>query len=241
LPTSRNDAPPTQDAPAGRFRLILFDCDGTLVDSQHNIVAAMQGAFTHFNLDLPKPAAIRRQVGLSLEAAIERLMSEDRTAIASVHEIAKAYRDIVHGMRGKGALSEPLFEGMRALIEAFDHPALFLGIATGKNLRGLRHTLENHGLTERFHTLQTADLAPSKPHPGMVLKAMAETGCGAQETVVVGDTSFDMEMARSAGAAAIGVTWGYHDSGDLLESGAHFLIDAPGELIGCLQRFPPDR
>jgi phosphoglycolate phosphatase len=221
-------------------RLFVFDCDGTLVDSQHNIVAAMGAAWARHDRPAPLAADVRRIVGLTLEVAIARLLPEDNDA--THRSLAATYREIVHDLRmnnAQGTAEEPLFPGIRALIEALAAPEVFLGVATGKNLRGLEHTLEVHGLRERFHTLQTADLCRSKPDPEMVQKAMAETGMGADATVVIGDTSFDMEMARSAGATAIGVAWGYHETAELTRAGAHAIIHHPAELLVELRRLTP--
>jgi phosphoglycolate phosphatase len=221
-------------------RLFVFDCDGTLVDSQHNIVAAMAAAWARHDLPAPHAADVRRIVGLSLEIAVARLLP---AADGATHRaLAEAYREIVHGLRAgnvQGVTEEPLFPGIRELIEALAAPEIFLGVATGKNLRGLEHTLHVHGLRERFHTLQTADRCRSKPDPEMVLRAMAETGIEAGSTVVIGDTSFDMEMARSAGATAIGVAWGYHEMAELTQAGAHAIIRQPADLLVELRRLAP--
>jgi phosphoglycolate phosphatase len=218
-------------------RLFVFDCDGTLVDSQHNIVAAMGAAWARHDLPAPAATDVRRIVGLSLEVAIARLLpaADDGTH----RTLAASYREIVHGLRmgnAQGVAEEPLFPGIRELIEGLAAPEIFLGVATGKNLRGLEHTLSVHGLRERFHTLQTGDLCRSKPDPEMVLRAMAETGIEAGSTVVIGDTSFDMEMARSAGATAIGVAWGYHETAELMDAGAHAIIQQPADLLVELRR-----
>ncbi|HVO01693.1 MAG TPA: HAD-IA family hydrolase [Candidatus Cybelea sp.] len=217
----------------GHYRLVVFDCDGTMVDSQHNIVAGMIAAWTRFGLDAPTPEAIRRQVGLTLEIAVERMLGNaDPIMIA---RLADAYREIVRELRARTELQEPLFEGVRELIDSLAAPEIFLGVATGKNLAGLEHTLRGLGLRERFHTLQTPDHCRSKPDPEMVLRAMAETVVDPDETVVIGDTSFDMEMARSAGATAIGVAWGYHPPEELVAAGAVAVLSHPNELIDRLQ------
>lgn len=221
------------------YRLVIFDCDGTLVDSQANIVTAMREAFRIHGRAEPAADEIRRQVGLTLEIVVARLVPG--LDPASAHQIAETYRGIVRALRNDGGISEPLFDGIRDLILALEHPDLFLGVATGKNLIGLEHTLANCGLRERFHTLQTADRAVSKPHPDMVLRAMAECACEPQETVVIGDTTFDMEMARAAGATAIGVTWGYHPPADLVATGADALLSHPADLIPCLQSLSRSR
>ena len=116
-----------------------------------------------------------------------------------------------------------------------DKAGILLGIATGKARRGVDYVLGRHGLVNRFVTIQTPDNAPGKPHPGMVLQAMAETGCKASHTVMVGDTAYDMTMARAAGSHAIGVSWGNHGVEELRQSGAHHLIDRLEDLLHAVE------
>jgi len=209
--------------------LIVFDCDGTLVDSQHSIVAIMTRAFLENGRPQPHGHHIRRQVGLNLELAISRLVPDGTRD--DVWKLASSYRSIAKELRLSGAIDEPLFAGIRELIEALNAPGHFLAVATGKALVGLRHTLATHALTERFHSLQTADRCRGKPDPEMVLNAMSETAVEPENTFVVGDTTFDMEMARAAGATAIGVAWGYHDPVDLRRAGARDVIERPLDLL----------
>jgi phosphoglycolate phosphatase len=223
----------------GHYRLVVFDCDGTLVDSQHNIIAATIEAWRRHGLADPAPDQIRRQVGLTLEIAIDRMLGGGDPVFVSA--LANTYRDIVHDLRNQADLQEPMFDGMRQLIVDLEAPEIFLGVATGKNLVGLEHTLRELGLRERFHTLQTPDHCRSKPDPHMVLRAMAETAVEADETVVIGDTTFDIEMARSAGATAIGVGWGYHAVEELHAAGANAVLKHPSELIHCLQSLSANR
>jgi phosphoglycolate phosphatase len=200
--------------------LAVFDCDGTLVDSQHVIHAAMCEAFARHDLTPPERAAVRAVVGLQLDVAIARLGPE--IAPEAVAALADAYKAAFFALRARPdhREREPLFAGMAELVARLAGDGVVLGIATGKSLRGLRHTLAMHGLQAHFTTLQTPDTCPGKPHPGMVLEAMAATGARPEETVVVGDTSFDMEMACGAGAAALGVAWGYHPAEALTLAGA---------------------
>jgi phosphoglycolate phosphatase len=179
--------------------LILFDCDGTLVDSQATIVACAQAAFAAQGLTPPLADAVRRIVGLSLTEAMLQLLPAPDPALAV--RLAELYRDAFLTHRAGPDFHEPLFPGARDLLDALRERDLFLGVATGKAMRGLRRVLERHGLEDHFVTLQTADLHPSKPHPSMVRAAMAETGVGPAATMVVGDTSFDILMAVAAGEA----------------------------------------
>uniref|UniRef100_UPI0025CFBC27 HAD-IA family hydrolase n=1 Tax=uncultured Sphingomonas sp. TaxID=158754 RepID=UPI0025CFBC27 len=140
------------------------------------------------------------------------------------------------GMRARGCVEEPLFPGIPELLNALEAKGWLLAVATGKSDRGLRHCLDSHGLGGRFVSLQTADRHPSKPHPGMALAAMADAGAEPGRSVVIGDTAWDMGMARSAGAGAIGVLWGYHEEAELLAAGAQALAGAPGEVAALAER-----
>ena len=206
------------------IRLVVFDCDGTLVDSQHNIIAAMGSAFSRNNLAAPDARTLRRTVGLSPAVAMAELHPRGDFGVRA--SLVEDYSQAFRALRLRPDHDEPLFPGAAEAIVALDGAGYLLGVATGKSQQGLRLTLERFGLTSRFVTLQTADDAPSKPHPGMVENAMAAAGAAPHETVVIGDTTFDMEMAVSAGAAAIGVAWGYHEVGELWATGARTIVDS---------------
>jgi phosphoglycolate phosphatase len=220
------------------LKLILFDCDGTLVDSQHVIVASMNLAFEAVGLVPPTAAETRSIIGLSLPVAMTRLTIErDENP---VDELVAAYKAAFRAARLSGP-AEPMFPGIAALLAALDdRPDVLLGVATGKSRRGLDAILASHGLTHHFATLKTADDAPSKPHPGMVLDAIAETGARPEDTAVVGDTSFDMAMARAAGATGIGVAWGYHPVASLVDEGAVGVAVDADELGRMLDDFIAD-
>lgn len=215
-------------------KLIVFDCDGTLVDSQHAIIEAMRQAFVARDLAPPSGASVRRIVGLSLPLAMAALHpGGDPDAHA---RLVDAYRAAFMTLRAAPSHREPLFVGAREAIETLGAAGYLLGIATGKSRRGLRATLDRTGLAARFITLQTADDAPSKPHPAMLERAMDEAGVEAAETVLVGDTTFDIEMAVAAGARALGVGWGYHEPGELLASGADAVVASFAELVETIDR-----
>lgn len=199
-------------------RLALFDCDGTLVDSQHNICTAMDRAFEAVKLAPPPRHRMLAVVGLSLPEAVAVLLPE---AEPDFHlHVAEQYKLMFQTMRGQGMVHEPLFAGITELVERLDREGWLLGIATGKSDRGLDLCLSVHGLTGRFVTLQTADRHPSKPHPSMILQAMADAGAIPETTAMIGDTSFDMAMGVAAGARALGVGWGYHSVEELIGAGA---------------------
>ncbi len=200
------------------LRLAIFDCDGTLVDSQHAIVAAMQGAFDAVGLRCPNRTTCLSVVGLSLTEAMAALVPEGDDAL---HEaMSRHYKQAFQALRSAGEAHEPLYEGIAGLLDALDSAGWLLAVATGKSDRGLRLVLEHHGLHGRFISLQTADRHPSKPHPAMLHKALSDAGVTPENAVMIGDTSFDMLMARAANVRALGVGWGYHDVGTLRDAGA---------------------
>ncbi|SDC78594.1 HAD-IA family hydrolase [Ruegeria marina] len=192
------------------LRLVLFDVDGTLVDSQAAIVGSMTTAFGALGLPAPARSAILSIVGLSLPQAMARLAPQFGSGTQG--KLVEAYKQSYHETRlATGAAHSPLFPGAREVLEALHAvPHLLLGVATGKSKRGLDGLIEAHGLEKYFVTRQVADHHPSKPHPSMIDTARAETGVQACDTVMIGDTSFDMDMAAAAGVAGIAVGWGYH-------------------------------
>ncbi|HET9810679.1 MAG TPA: HAD-IA family hydrolase [Sphingomicrobium sp.] len=208
-------------------KLAIFDCDGTLVDSGATIYGALAETFEAHRLELPPDC--RRVIGLSLTEAMAALVPD---ADAGEHEaLADTYKSCFFRARQRGEVEEPLFEGILELLDSLESDGWLLAVATGKSDRGLRHCLDRHGLHARFVSLQTADRHPSKPSPAMALAAMAEAGASRDQTIVVGDTSFDMAMAVAAGAAAIGAGWGYHDKDELISGGARAVAKAPADVL----------
>ncbi|MDO9488447.1 MAG: HAD-IA family hydrolase, partial [Sphingomonadaceae bacterium] len=191
-------------------RLAVFDCDGTLVDSQANILRAMEDCFSRQRLEPPCRHATRRIVGLSLVEAMQALLPEAEDALH--RRLADDYKSAFQRLRAESALlDEPLYPGVVEGLAELEARGWRLGVATGKSDRGLNLCLAHHGIAARFVTLQTADRHPSKPHPAMLHAAMTEAGAEPHATAMIGDTSFDMEMAIAAGVRPIGVDWGYHD------------------------------
>ncbi len=205
------------------MRLVVFDCDGTLVDSQHIIFLAMSSAFERVGLAKPEKEIVRSVIGLSLVQAVEKCLPHQDAG--DPQRIAELYKNAFADLRTDPANDEPLFDGTREVLQNFlDCPNTLLAVATGKSQRGVDRLFEREGLAGFFQSVQTADTHPSKPHPSMLAKAMAETGTDAANTVMVGDTTYDMAMAVNAGVQGVGVTWGYHDTSELTASGASSVI-----------------
>lgn len=216
------------------LRLVVFDVDGTLVDSQAHILASMGHAFRAIGRPAPPRAEVLGIVGLSLPVAMARLAPD---AASAVPTLVEAYKDAFATLRQSddGVALSPLYPGALDCLTALSSdPWTLLGIATGKSRRGLNHLMELHDLGALFQTVQVADDHPSKPHPSMLEACLAETGVEAAQAVMIGDTTFDIEMGRAAGFRTIGVSWGYHAVTALHAAGADRLIDDFAALPSAL-------
>jgi phosphoglycolate phosphatase len=214
-------------------RLALFDCDGTLVDGHASHCRALQGCFADSGYEPPDPARAQRMIGLGLVETMAALLPD---ASSETHlNLALGYKAAFQDLRRRGLVEEPLFDGMSELLDTLEDGGWLLGIATGKSDRGLTLCLERHGLAGRFVTLQTSDRHPSKPDPSMIEAALAETGADPQLSLMIGDTSYDMAMARAAGLTAVGVLWGYHGREELLAAGADYVVETPADVPGLVR------
>ena len=207
------------------LKLVIFDVDGTLVDSQAHILASMNWAFAALDMTPPSREQTLSIVGLSLPQAMARLVPEASAELNA--QLVEAYKNSFADLRqrGESAAASPLFPGAIEALQALAaQDEMFLGIATGKSRRGLDHLFELHGFGPLFHTVQVADDHPSKPHPSMVLTCLDETGVAPENTVILGDTTYDIEMGRAGGIQAIGVDWGYHETDALTVAGAAMIL-----------------
>lgn len=214
------------------LRVVIFDVDGTLVDSQNMIVAAMEEAFSVAALPLPERGRLLSIVGLSLPEAMARLVPTAKPA--QIDTLVEGYRGAYfkfRQLRGS-AESSPLFDGIAdVLAKLAAEPYTLLAVATGKSRRGLDKLIEAHGWHGLFASRQVADDHPSKPNPAMIHQILAETGAAQARAVMIGDTSFDIDMARSAGIRSVGVSWGYHPVQDLV---ADVVVAAPSDIPAAI-------
>lgn len=215
-----------------KLRLVLFDCDGTLVDSALVIQNAMNNVFDKFSYKTPSFDEIRNIIGLSLDVAISRLLQ--RPVDDEINAMVSSFKQNFSNGINDIPLQEPLFPGIRDLLSKLEvREDILLGVVTGKSRRGIDKICEAYKL-KRFVTLKTADDCPSKPNPAMVLESCSETGVLPADTYVVGDTLYDMQMAKQAGTRAIGVSWGYHTTDALKQAGAEVVLNEPVELLNLL-------
>ena len=216
-----------------KSRLAVFDCDGTLVDSAYAIISCMQTACSNLGHLQPKKVDIRRTVGLPLDEAITILLPSIK--INQINEVKNEFNKLYAMLKGRNKIHEPLYCGVEETLCSLKKAGWLLGVATGKSSNVLKSTLENQNIDRYFITLQTADLSVGKPDPDMLLKAMRDTGAEKKRTVMIGDTSYDMKMARNAGTSAIGVTWGYHSVEELYDSGAHSVVKTFSQIPLALE------
>ena len=213
------------------MRVVVFDCDGTLVDSQRAILHAMRAAFADHDLDAPSDEAIRRIVGLSVPEAVAMLAQRAPASVLRGLDARFRHHSVAYRASNPGEES-PLYPGARAALERLDSAGVAMAMATGKARRGVEHLLETQDLRRFFAATQSADDAPSKPHPGMLENVARATG--AERMVMVGDTTYDVDMARNFGCPAIGVSWGYHPAEMLREAGAAVVVDSFDALDAAL-------
>lgn len=218
------------------LKLVVFDVDGTLVDSQDDIVSAMTTTFEAIGEPVPSRTDVLGIVGLSLHAAFEKLSP----ALYKNHgdALVEGYKSSFMTSRKlrNSTESSPLYPGaLEALERLYAQDHILLGIATGKSRRGLDHLLDAHDLRRFFVTTQVADDHPSKPNPSMLIRCMYDAGVSAAHAVMIGDTSYDMDMAANAAMASVGVSWGYHTS-ETLQARASVLVDDYADLDAALNK-----
>lgn len=212
-----------------RFELLVFDWDGTLMDSEARIVACLQGAISDLSLPHREVSALRNIIGLGLAEAIQTLFPGSDADVQ--HAVVERYR---HHFLVADPTPSTLFEGAAETLHALAAEGYLLAVATGKGRRGLDKVLEETGLGPLFHATRCADETCSKPHPQMLLELMDHLGAEPQATLMIGDTEYDMEMARNARTAALGVSYGVHHPERLLRHEPLGCLDSIGDLPNWL-------
>jgi len=213
---------------APRYDLIVFDWDGTLMDSTPHIAESLRAACVDLGLQAPSRAEASWIIGLGLEPGLRRVLPE--LDPADYPRLSHAYRR--HFLAGDSVL--PLFPGVRALLAALEQAGNLLAVATGKSRVGLERAFEQSGLREHFHASCCADESFAKPNPDMLFRVMERTGARPERTLMIGDTRHDLDMAANAGVSAVGVSYGAHPRSELLASSAAAVVDSCQELHAWL-------
>jgi phosphoglycolate phosphatase len=218
------------------YELIIFDWDGTLMDSAAKIVHCFERAYADAGVSYPGDAAVRRIIGLGLAEAVAALLPEASPALRTT--VADHYRRYFLGL---DAESMSLFPGVREGLVALAAQGCLLAVATGKSRRGLDRMLAHTGLGDMFVATRCADEAFSKPHPRMLEDILDRTGLTASQAIMVGDTTYDLLMAKAANMAGLGVSYGVHAREELLQHGALACCDSFDEVMTWLHRMPPNQ
>ena len=213
-----------------RFELIVFDWDGTLMDSAGVIVASLRAACSDLGLPVPSEEGARYVIGLGLRDAMAHILPD--VAPSTYPGIAERYRD--HFMRHDRDTT--LFAGATELISRLRESGFLLAVATGKSRRGLDRSLAATGLKPYFHATRCADEGFSKPHPGMLEALLDELDVAPEKALMVGDTIHDMKMAHAAGVSRVGVTHGAHEKAALLDYEPLTCVENLAELDEWLMR-----
>jgi phosphoglycolate phosphatase len=212
------------------MKLALFDCDGTLVDSGRLIHEVMARTFEHHGHERPHYDATKSIIGLTLDTAIARIMGVEIDE--NIQRMTQHYKDIYGPVRQEAGFQEPLYDGVAEMIAALvAREDVLIGAVTGKSRRGLDLISSSHSFETVFFVSRTADDCPSKPHPAMVLECCSEAGIDPADTIVIGDSVYDMMMAKSAGASALGVSWGYGEAEALSAAGADAIVHEVAHIL----------
>jgi phosphoglycolate phosphatase len=211
-----------------RLRLAAFDLDGTLLDSANSIVTGVMACWEACGFPLPEPDQVRRIIGLPWEESVQMLLPG--AGEAEFAEIRAYHEAVARGDRPRPAREEVLFPGILQMLDAVENAGFLMAIITSRSGNRLSELLEKQDIHKRFVSLKTTDNGPGKPNPYLMLQTLSEVGVDKRDAVMIGDTTFDVLMACSAGTAAIGVTWGVHETDELREAGAHHIADTVQEL-----------
>ena len=216
------------------MRLIIFDADGTMVNSRAIILAGFRKVFSEFGFPEPGDQDILSTIGLSLDLVFSELL--DRPVDDEIRRMSLRYKENFIALHADPAMHSPLYAGIDETIRKLaEIDSNLIGVATGKSRRGLDRMISQFGYEQHIVVSRTADDCPSKPHPAMILECCHATGCDPADTMMVGDSSYDMIMANEAGARALGVSWGYQPVESLTQSGAHAIVDDPLKLANAIE------
>lgn len=216
------------------LRLAAFDLDGTLLDSASSIVTGVMACWESCGFPLPDPEHVRRIIGLPWEESIVKLLPG--AGDAEFGQIRTYHDEIARGERPRPARSEELFPGVISMLDAVEQSGYLLAIITSRSGGRLVELLEAQGIRNRFVSLKTTDNGPGKPNPHLMMQTLSETGVDKSDAVMIGDTTFDILMACNAGTPSVGVSWGVHESHELLDAGAGHIADHIDEILPAIDR-----
>ena len=216
-------------------KLLLFDYDGTLVDSANMIIEGTIEAFNRCGLAIPEPEEIRAGIGQKLDIAIKSYLPLEHKG--TLDEVIRQYRQWYVEKDLEGKQFEPLFENVKPVLEILHQDGWNLGIATNKSLRGLSRGLQHHKIERFFSIIMTTDNFTPKPNKAMAMHALKKLKVKNSDAFMIGDTIHDIKMGKNAQINTIGVTWGYNSIEKLRQSKADYIINHPNKLFKILREY----
>jgi len=205
------------------MRLIIFDCDGTLVDSQKSIMKAIVIAWENFGLNPPKLSSVLRIIGLSIQDSIRML--EPNLNEKQYEELEKELYNAFVKINEQTKIEEELFPNVVETLNVLNDDKTYLAVLTGKGRLGLQNTFKNQNIGEYFIATKTSDCGPGKPNPQTMNELIVELGVEKESVVMIGDTTHDILTAKNAFVKSIGVSFGYHSAGELVQAGANQIVN----------------
>jgi phosphoglycolate phosphatase len=215
-------------ASTNSLRFAAFDLDGTLIDSAGSIVDGVLACWSACGFPDLDPEKVRRIIGLPWEAGVRLLLPG--AGETEFNMIRNYHAEVRDGRRTRPPVRENAFDGALEILDVLEERGYLLGLVTSRSGGRLRELLEKHQLEDRFLTHKTADMGPGKPNPHLLIEAMNDLGVERRNTAMIGDTTFDIQMAENAGAASVGVSWGVHEVAELRAAGARHVVDGFHEL-----------
>ena len=216
-------------------KLLLFDYDGTLVDSAKMIIEGTIEAFNRCGLAIPEPKEIRAGIGQKLDIAIKSYLPLEHKG--TLDEVIRQYRQWYVEKDLEGKQFEPLFENVKPVLEILHQDGWNLGIATNKSLRGLSRGLQHHKIERFFSIIMTTDNFTPKPNKAMAMHALKKLKVKNSNAFMIGDTIHDIKMGKNAQINTIGVTWGYNTQEELHQANADYIINDINELVKILRAY----
>ena len=216
-------------------KLLLFDYDGTLVDSAQMIIDGTIEAFNRCGLPTPKPEEIKAGIGQKLDTAIKSYLPLGHKGM--LDEVIRNYRQWYVEKDLEGKQFEPLFDNIKPILELLRKDNWHLGIATNKSLRGLSRGLQHHKIGSLFSIIMTTDNFIPKPNKAMAVHALKKLKIQNSDTFMIGDTVHDIKMGKNAKINTIGVTWGYNTQEELHQANADYIINDINELVKILRAY----
>ena len=224
-------------SPQRKIMLAAFDLDGTLLNSADSIVFGVTECWKVCGFPVPKAQDIKKIIGLPWEESVKNLLPD--AGKKEFNLIKKYYEEVAQGKRQRPKQDQDLFPGVYEMLKEVREAGYILTIITSRSGVRLRELLARHGIEELFSALKTTDDGPGKPNPFLMRQTLNEFNVLKNNAVMIGDTTFDIAMSKNAGTFGVGVSWGVHNTSDLMTAGAHEVVHTVDEIVPTLRKLIP--